>query len=78
MCHLRSYGFFTTKKTEDPIKDNLPRQRHVLLLLVEKNKKTKKQKNKKKQQQQTAPHGEDKKTKQHEICMNIRNVYILV
>ena len=41
-------------------------------------KKTKKQKNKKKQQQQTAPHGEDKKKKQHEICMNIRNVYISV
>ena len=30
------------------------------------------------QQQQTDPHGEDKKKKQHELRMNIRNVYISV
>ena len=28
ICDLRSYGFFTTKKTEDPkTEDHLPRQR---------------------------------------------------
>ena len=37
-----------------------------------------KKKTKQQQQQQTAPHGEGKKKKQHEICMNIRNVYISV
>ena len=37
-----------------------------------------KKKQQQQQQQQTAPHGEDKKKKQHEICMNIRNVYISV
>ena len=67
---LRSYGFFTTKKTEDPKKDHLPWQRHVLVLLV-----GKKQKNKKK----TDTHrGKDKKKKQHKLGMNTRNVYILV
>ena len=33
---------------------------------------------KKKQQQQTDPHSEDKKKKQHELQMNIKNVYISV
>ena len=66
ICDLRSYGFFTTKKTEDPKKDHLPWQRRVLVLLVKKKKK------------QTDPHGEDKKKKQHEQRMNIRNVYISV
>ena len=33
---------------------------------------------KKKQQQQIDPHGEDKKKKQQELRMNIRNVYISV
>ena len=65
-CDLGSYGFFTTKKTEDPKKDHIPWQRHVLVLLMGKNKK------------QTDPHGEDKKKKQHELQMNIRNVYISV
>ena len=65
-CDLRSYGFFTTKNTEDPKKDHLPWQRHVLVLLMGKNKK------------QTDPHGKDKKKKQHELQMNIRNVYISV
>ena len=37
-------------------------------------KKTKQQQ----QQQQTDPHSEDKKKKQHELQMNIRNVYISV
>ena len=37
VCDLRSYGFVTTKKMENPkIKDHLPSQRHVLVLLVEK------------------------------------------
>ena len=36
ICDLRSYGFFTTKKMEDPRKDHLPWQRHVLVLFVEK------------------------------------------
>ena len=31
-----------------------------------------------KKKQQTDPHGEDKKKKQHELQMNIRNVYISV
>ena len=52
------------QKTEDPKKDHLPWQRHVLVLLVEK-----------KQQQQTDPHGEDKKKKQRTLRMNVRNVY---
>ena len=30
------------------------------------------------QQQQTDPHSEDKKKKQHELRMNIRNVYTSV
>ena len=52
VCDLRSYGFFTSKKMENPkIKDHLPWQRHVLVLLVEKKK------------QHTDPHGEDKKKK---------------
>ena len=62
ICDLRSYGFFTTKKTEDPKKDHLPWQRHVLVLLVGK------------KQQQTDPHGEGKKKKQHKL----RNGYISV
>ena len=34
-CDLTSYGFFTTKKNpEDPKKDHLQRQRHVLVLLA--------------------------------------------
>ena len=33
---LRSYGFVTTKKTEDPKKDRLLCQRHVLVLLERK------------------------------------------
>ena len=33
---LRSYGFVTTKKTEDPKKDHLLCQRHVLVLLERK------------------------------------------
>ena len=53
---------------EDPKKDLLPWQQHVLVLLV----------GKKKQQQQSDPHGEDKKKKQHELQMNIKNVYISV
>ena len=62
---LRSYGFFTTHKTEDPKKDHLPWQRHVLVLLVGKKK--------------TDTHrGKYKKKKQHKLGMNIRNVYILV
>ena len=69
ICDVRSYGFFTTKKTEDPKKDRLLWQRHVLVLLKWKKKQ-------KKQQQQTDPHGEDKKKKQHKLGMNIRNVYI--
>ena len=40
------------RKTENPKKDHLPWQRHVLVLLVKK---------KKQQQQQTDPHGEGKK-----------------
>ena len=52
------------QKTEDPKKDHLQWQRHVLVLLVGK--------------KQTDPHGEDKKKKQHELQMNIRNVYISV
>ena len=72
ICDLRSYGFFTTKKTEDPKKDNFPWQQYVLVLLMAK--KTKQQQ----QQQQTDPHSEDKKKKQHELQMNIRNVYISV
>ena len=32
----------------------------------------------KKKKQQTDPHGEDKKKKQHELQLNIRNVYISV
>ena len=40
-------------------------QRNVLVLLVEKKK-------------QTDPHDEDKKKKQHELGMNIRNVFISV
>ena len=61
---LRSYGFFTTKKTEDPKKDHLPWQRHVLVLLAGK---------------KTDTHrGKDKKKKQHKLGMNIRNVYISV
>ena len=35
---LRSYGFVTTKKTEDPKKDRLLCQRHVLVLLERKKK----------------------------------------
>ena len=66
ICDLRSYGFFPTKKPEDPKKDHLPWQQYVLVLLVGKKK------------QQTDPHGEDKKKKQHELQMNIRNVYISV
>ena len=31
-----------------------------------------------KKKEQTDPHGEDKKKKQHELRMNIRNVYISV
>ena len=50
------------QKTEDPKKDHLLWQRHVLVLLVGKKK------------QQTDPHGEDKKKKQHKLGMNIRNV----
>ena len=72
ICDLRLYGFFTTKKTEDPKKDNFPWQQYVLVLLMAK--KTKQQQ----QQQQTDPHSEDKKKKQHELQMNIRNVYISV
>ena len=35
ISHLASYGFFTTKKNpEDPKKDQLQRQRHVLVLLA--------------------------------------------
>ena len=30
ICDLISYGFLTTKKTEDPIKDHLPWQRNVV------------------------------------------------
>ena len=30
ICDLNSYGFFITTKTEDPKKDHLPWQRHVL------------------------------------------------
>ena len=37
ICDLRSYGFFTTKKTEDLKTDHLPWQRYVLVLLVGKN-----------------------------------------
>ena len=40
-------------------------QRNVLVLLVEKKK------------QQTDPHDEDKKKKQHELGMNIRNVFTM-
>ena len=36
------------------------------------------EKNRGKKQQQTDPRGEDKKEKQHKLCMNIRNVYISV
>ena len=43
------------QKTEDPKKDHLLWQQHVLVLLVRK----------KKQQQQTDPQGEDKNKKQH-------------
>ena len=60
------------QKTEDPKKDHLLWQQHVLVLLV------RKKKQKKKQQKQTDPHGEDKKKKQHKLGMNIRNVYISV
>ena len=35
---LRSYGFVTTKKTEDPKNDHLLCQRHVLVLLERKKK----------------------------------------
>ena len=34
ICDLRSYGFITTEKTEDPKKDHLPGQQHVLVPLV--------------------------------------------
>ena len=40
ICDLRSYGFFTTKKMEDPRKDHLPWQRHVLVLFMANKKKT--------------------------------------
>ena len=40
ICDLRSYGFFTTKKTEDPKKDNFPWQQYVLVLLMAKKNKT--------------------------------------
>ena len=51
----------------DPKKDRLPWQRHVLVLLVEN-----------KQQQQTDLHGEDKRKKQHKRRLNVRNAYISV
>ena len=34
ICDLRSYGFITTEKTEDPKEDHLPGQQHVLVPLV--------------------------------------------
>ena len=52
ICDLRSYGFFTTKKTEDPKKDHLQDNGMSTCSSWEK-----------KQQQQTDPHGEDKKKK---------------
>ena len=59
------------KKTEDPKKDHLPWQRHVLVLFAMR-------KLRKKLKQQTDPRGEDKNEKQHIPGMNIRNVDISV
>ena len=63
ICDLRSYGFFTIKKTEDPKKDHLPLTACPRAPRGEK-------------KQQNDPHGENKKKKQHKLLMNIRNVYI--
>ena len=71
ICDLRSYGFITTEKTEDPKKDHLPGQQHVLVPLVMR-------KNRRKKQQTADPLGEDKREKEQKLLINIRNLYISV
>ena len=65
---LWSNGFFPTKTTEDPKKDLLPWQRHVLVLLVMRKIEGKKQ--------HTDPREEDNKEKQHKLYVWIYEMYI--
>ena len=65
ICDLRSYGFFTTQKKRK-IRKRIIYHDNGMSSYSSWEKK------------QTDPHGEDKKKQQHELRMNIRNVYISV
>ena len=61
ICDLRSYGFFPTRKTENPKKGSFTRTTSCARAHCEKKNNGKKQ--------QTDPRGEDRKEKQHKLRM---------